>query len=182
MARAYQETYGDNEETKSLPAFSEPISPHCTVKATVLLSTPPKVAVTLIAVPVAALAETVPVPLPLVRVRSVVSEFIQVTDVVMSVWVLLFGKVASALNVTVLFFAGVVVEAVRVIDVGVPEVTVTVVVAGVTVPKAALTVVLQTPDTVAAGLTKPELLIVAQLVVLELQTTLPVRSLVDPSL
>ena len=134
------------------------------------------------AVLAAALAETVPVPLPLVSVRSVVSEFIQVTELVMSCCVLLFGKVASALNVTELLGAGVVVEAVRVIDVGVPALTDTVVVAGVMVPKAALTVVLHTPDTVAAGVSRPVLLIVAQVGVPELQMTLLVRSFVEPSL
>ena len=46
---------------------------------------------------------------------------------------------ATALNVTELAAVGVVLEAVRVIDVGVPAVTVTVVVAGVAVLKEAVT-------------------------------------------
>jgi len=141
-----------------------------------------KLAVTLMAIPAAALAEIVPVPLPLVRVRLVVSELIQVTDAVMSWGVLLPGKVASALNVTVLLGAGVVVEAERVICVGVPPLTVTVVVAGLTVPKDALIVVLQIPTTLETGLTRPLAPMVAQLVVDELHDTFPERSLVDPSL
>ena len=51
---------------------------------TVLLVTPPKLADTLILLPVVAEAEIVPAPLPLVRVRWVVSELFQVTEVVMS--------------------------------------------------------------------------------------------------
>lgn len=57
---------------------------HCIVSVTVLLVTPPKLADTLILLPVVALAEIVPAPLPLVRVRWVVSELFQVTEVVMS--------------------------------------------------------------------------------------------------
>ena len=51
----------------------------------------------------------------------------------------MFGNVAIAVNVTELAAVGLVVDAVRVIDVGVPAVTVTVVVAGVAVLKEALT-------------------------------------------
>ena len=72
-----------------------------------LLFTPPKLAVTLICVPTATVAEIVPVVLPLVRVKSVGSELIQVTDIVMFCCVPLFGKVAMAVNVTVLFCGGV---------------------------------------------------------------------------
>ena len=75
-----------------------------------LLSTPLKLALTLIGVPRGALALTVPVPLPFVRVRFVVSEFIQVTEVVMSCGVELPGNIAFAVNVTVEAGAGVVGE------------------------------------------------------------------------
>ena len=71
-----------------------------------LLFTPPKDAVTLICCPTGAVAEIVPVVVPLVSVRFVVSELIQVTDVVMSCCPLVLAKVARALNVTVLFCAG----------------------------------------------------------------------------
>ena len=73
-------------------------------------------------------------------------------------------------------------DAVRLIDRGVPSVTVTVVVAALTVPEAALIVVSQIPETDFTGLTNPLELIAAHEVVLELQFTLPVRSLVEPSL
>jgi len=76
----------------------------------------------------------------------------------------------------------VVVDAVSVIDVGVPSLTVTVVVAAVTVPDAALMVVVQTPVTVLTGVTSPFWLTVAQEVVPELQLTFPVRFWVEPSL
>jgi hypothetical protein len=92
------------------------------------------------------------------------------------------GKVAIARKVTVLFACGVVVEAVKVIEVGVPSVMVTVVVAAVTVPDAALIVVVQMPVTALTGVTSPLALIVAHEVALELQFTFPVRSWVDPSL
>lgn len=69
-----------------------------------------------------------------------------------------------------------------VIEVGVPSLTVTVVVAALTVPAAALIVVVQTPVTVLTGVTSPFWLMVAQEVVPELQTTLPVRFWVEPSL
>jgi hypothetical protein len=49
-------------------------------------------------------AESVPVPLPFVSVRFVVSDTIQVTEVVTSCGVLLFGNVAFAVKVTVLLF------------------------------------------------------------------------------
>jgi len=140
------------------------------------------VAVTVILVPEPAAAEMVPLPLPLVRVKLVVSELVQVTEVVMSCCVLLLGNVARAVNVTLEFAVGVSVDACRLMEVGVPSLTVTVVVAGVAVPKAAEIVVVQTPATVLAGVTKPVLLMVAQLVVPELQPTFPVRSLVEPSL
>jgi len=52
----------------------------------------------------------------------------------------------------------------------------------VTVPEAAPMVVVQIPVTLLAGLTRPDVLTVAQEVLLELQLTLPVRSFVDPSL
>lgn len=137
---------------------------------------------TVILVPEPAAAEMVPLPLPLVRVKLVVSELVQVTEVVMSCCVLLLGNVARAVNVTLEFAVGVSVDACRLMEVGVPSLTVTVVVAGVAVPKAAEIVVVQTPATVLAGVTKPVLLMVAQLVVPELQPTFPVRSLVEPSL
>ena len=124
----------------------------------------------------------VPVPLPLVRVRSVVSELTQVTELVMSCGVLLLGNVAKALKVTLLLAVGVVVDADNVICVGVPPLTVTMVVAGLAVPKAALIVVVQMPTTLDTGLTRPLPVMVAQLVVDELQETFPVRSLVEPSL
>jgi len=127
-------------------------------------------------------AESVPVPLPLVSCRLVVSELIHVTEVVMSCGVLLFGKVAIAVKVTVLLLRGGFGVNVNKIDSGVPSLTVTVVVAAVTVPEAALMVVVQIPVMLLTGLTKPLELIVAQDVVPELQETFPVRSLVDPSL
>lgn len=71
---------------------------------------------------------------------------------------------------------------VSVMELGVPSVTVTVVVAALTVPNEALIVLVQTPEILAAGLTRPAELMVAQDVLLELHDTLPVRSLVDPSL
>jgi hypothetical protein len=71
---------------------------------------------------------------------------------------------------------------VRLIELGVPSLTVTLVVAALTVPIAALMVVVQTPETPFAGITKPVEPIVAQLLSLELHSTLPVRSLVLPSL
>ncbi len=111
-----------------------------------------------------------------------VSETTQVTELVMSCAVPLLGKIAFAVNVTELLCCGVVVEAVKVMDVGVPGVTVTVVVAALTVPEAALIVLVQTPATVLTGLTRPFPPIVAQEVVLEPQLTFPVRSLVEPSL
>jgi len=49
-------------------------------------------------------AESVPVPLPLVSVRFVVSDTTQVTELVMSCGVLLLGNVAFAVKVTVLLF------------------------------------------------------------------------------
>jgi hypothetical protein len=71
---------------------------------------------------------------------------------------------------------------VSLIELGVPSLTVTVVVAALTVPIAALIVVWQAPVTLLAGVTKPVELIVAQLVSLEVQSTLPVKSFVEPSL
>ena len=109
------------------------------VNVTMLLFTPSKVACTLIWVPGVAPPEIVPAPLPWVNVKSVVLELFQVTEVVMSCWPLVPGNVAIALNVTELAGDGFVGVAVRVIDVGVPAVTVTVVVAGLAVLKEALT-------------------------------------------
>jgi hypothetical protein len=74
------------------------------------------------------------------------------------------------------------VEPVSIILVGVPPVTVTVVVAVLTVPEAALIVVLQTPVMVFTGVTNPPELIVAQDGALEFQLTFPVRFCVEPSL
>lgn len=128
-------------------------------------------------------ADRVPVVLPVVSVKFVVSELIHVTEVVMSCWVLVPGNVASALKVTVVLWVGVVDDADKIIDVGVPSVTVTVVVAAVTVPEAALMVAVQIPVTLLTGVTSPEGLMPAQDVALsELQLTFPVRSLVEPSL
>jgi len=155
---------------------------HCTVSIHTLLCTLLKLAVMLIAVPGCALPDTVPRLLPLVRVKSVVSVLIQVTEVVMSCCVLLPANVASALNVTVPFTEGVVVDAVSTICVGAPSLTVTVVVAAATVPSAAEMVVVQIPVTVATGLTRPLPLMVAQDGVPELHSTFPVKSLVEPSL
>jgi hypothetical protein len=50
------------------------------------------------------------------------------------------------------------------------------------VPKEPLMVVVQTPLTLAAGVTNPDALMFAQLVVDELHNTFPDRSWVDPSL
>jgi hypothetical protein len=149
---------------------------------TTLLVTPPKLADTLILLPVVALAEIVPAPLPLVRVKLVVSELFQVTEVVMSWGVLLLGNRAFAVNVRDELAGGVVVEAVNVMDVGLPCDTVMVVVAGLTVPKLALICVVHTPLTVLAGVTSPDLLMVAQVGVAEFHKTWPVRSFVVPSL
>lgn len=146
-----------------------------------MLSTPSKLAWTVMLRP-AEPAESVPVLLPFVSIRLVVSETIQLTELVMSCGVLLPGNIALAENVTVVLLCGVVVEGVNVIDVGVPSVTVTVVVAALIVPEAALMVVVHTPVTVLIGLTRPFASIVAQDVVSELQWTLPVKSWVDPSL
>lgn len=147
-----------------------------------LLFTPPKLAVTLICVPTAAAAEMAPVVLPLVRVRSVGLELFQVTDVVIFCCVPLLGKVAMAKNVTVLFTGGNRGFAVKRILVGVPSVTVTVVLAGVAVLKEALICVVQTPATVLSGVTMPLLLMEAQVGVVEPQRTFPVKSRVEPSL
>jgi hypothetical protein len=109
----------------------------------------------------------------------------QVTEVVMSCCVLLFGKVAIALNVTWLLTAGVRVDAVRFIDVGLPAVTVRGVVAGVIVPNAALIVAEHVPATDALGVMSPVWLMVPQVwppELVRLHATFPVRSLVDPSL
>jgi len=153
-----------------------------TVRVTVLLSTPLKLALTLIGVPRGALALTVPVPLPFVRVRFVVSEFIQVTEVVMSCGVELPGNIAFAVNVTVEAGAGVVGEAVSVIDVGVPGVTVAVVEGEVMVPKLAVISVVQMLETTCGAVMTPAALIGAQAGADEFQSARPVRSLVDPSL
>ena len=106
----------------------------------------------------------------------------QVTEVVMSWGVLLPGNRAVAVNVTDELAVGVVVEATSVIEVGLPCVTVMVVVAGLTVPKLALICVVHTPVTVLTGVTRPDLLIVAQLGFAEFHKTWPVRSFVVPSL
>ena len=71
---------------------------------------------------------------------------------------------------------------VRLMDVGVPSVTVTIVVAGARVPEEALMVVVQMPLTFAAGVTNPDALIFAQVFDDELHNTFPDRSFVDPSL
>ena len=63
-----------------------------------------------------------------------------------------------------------------------PWLTVTVVVAVLTVPEAALIVVVQMPVTVLTGVTRPFEPIVAQDVELELQLTFPVKFCVEPSL
>ena len=89
----------------------------------------------------------------------------------MSWGVLLLGNRAVAVNVTDEFAVGVLVEAIRVIEVGLPCATVMVVVAGLTVPKLALICVVHTPATVLAGVTSPDLLIVAQLGVAEFHKT-----------
>jgi hypothetical protein len=152
------------------------------VNVTTLLLMLAKLACTVIAVPTVALPEIVPVPLPWVNVKNVGLELIQVTDCVMTCGPLLFGNVASAVKVTVVAGGGLLPETVRVIVVGVPSVTVTVVVAAATVPLLALIVVVQTPVTLLTGATRPDVLMVAQLVVLELHKTLPVKSCCDPSL
>ena len=56
------------------------------------------------------------------------------------------------------------------------------VVAGLAELKEALTCVVQTPKTVVSGVTRPVLLIVAQVGVAEFQRTFPVKSFVEPSL
>lgn len=76
---------------------------YCTVNVITLLSTPAKLACTVMVNP-AEFAESVPVPLPLVSVRFVVSDTTQVTELVMSCGVLLLGNVAFAVKVTVLLF------------------------------------------------------------------------------
>ena len=147
-----------------------------------MLRTPSKLAWTVMVKP-AELADSVPLPLPWVNVKLVGSELIQATEEVMSCCVPLPGKIALAVKVTVVSCAGVVLGLTEsVIEVGVPSVTVTVVVAALTVPEAALIVVVQTPLTVLAGVTSPLELIVAQEVVSELQFTFPVRSFCVPSL
>jgi len=171
-----------NRPSLSLPASETVVCLYWTVKVTVLLFTPAKLAVTLMLVPVVALAESVPVPLPFVRVRAVVLELTQVTEEVISCCVLLPGKVATALKVIVVLAGGVAVDAVSMICVGVPALTVTIVVAALTVPEEALMVVLQTPETFETGETRPLALTVAQLVVDELHRAWPVRFLVVPSL
>jgi hypothetical protein len=158
---------------------------YCTVKVTVLLFTLSKVAVTLMTSPCPAADDIVPVPVPFVRVRSVVLEITQVTEVVMSCCVLLLGKVAFAVNVTWLFAVGVSVDAVNTIEVGVPSVTVRGVVAGVIVPNAALIVAEHVPATDALGVMSPVWLMVPQVwppELVRLHATFPVRSWVDPSL
>ena len=94
----------------------------------------------------------------------------------------LLGKVALAVNVIAVPAFGARLDTVRLIEVGVPSVTVIVLVAALAVLNEALIVVVQTPETLAAGLTRPPGLMVAQDGLLELHETLPVRSLVDPSL
>lgn len=111
-----------------------------------------------------------------------VSELIQVTELVMSCGLLVPGIMPKALNVSVLLSAGVVVDGVNVICAGVPPLTISEVVAGLTVPKEALMFVVQIPITPDTGLTKPLLLMVAQLVVDQLHETFPVRSFVVPTL
>lgn len=155
---------------------------HCViVRVTVLLSTPLNRAVTLIVFPGVAEALIVPVPLPLLRVSSVVSELIQVTEVVTSCGVLTPGKVASAVNVTMSLGPGLGLSTCNIIDVGVPGVTVTLTEEALTVPKLAPMVVVQMLATDSEGLTRPLALIVAQSASDEVQVTRPVRSLVLPS-
>ena len=72
---------------------------YCTFKVTWLLRTPAKLACTVICKP-AEPAESVPVPLPFVSVRFVVSDTTQVTELVMSCCVPL--NVPIAVKVTVL--------------------------------------------------------------------------------
>ena len=79
------------------------VSRYCTVNVTRLLSTPAKLACTLMVKP-AEFAESVPVPLPFVSVRLVVSDTTQVTELVTSWGVPLLGNVALAVKVTVLLF------------------------------------------------------------------------------
>jgi hypothetical protein len=152
------------------------------VRVTVLLSTPPKLAVTFIVIPAVAVALTVPVVLPSVSVRSVVSEFIHVTEVVMSCGVPFPGKIAFARNVTEELAVGLVGDAVSVIDVGVPGVTVAAVEGEAIVPKLAVMFVVQILETTCGAVITPAALIVAQAGTDEFQSALPVRSLVDPSL
>lgn len=121
-------------------------------------------------------------PLPCVSGTLVGSESIQVTDEVMSCGLALLGNVALAVNVIEVPGFGARLDTVRLIEVGVPSVTVMVAVAAVAVLNEAVIVVVQTPEILAAGLTRPAELMVAQDVLLELHDTLPVRSFVDPSL
>ena len=74
-----------------------------------------------------------------------------------------------AVKVTLVAGLGLELLTLRSIDVGMPSVTVTVVVAGAIVPKEALTVVVQTPLTAFAGVSNPAPLMAPQLVVDELQ-------------
>ena len=95
---------------------------------------------------------------------------------------LLPGKRALAVKVIDVPGAGLGFETVRVIEVGVPSVTLRVAPDAVIVPSAALIVAWQIPATLLTGETSPDELTVAHVVSLELQSTLPVRSCVDPSL
>jgi len=92
------------------------------------------------------------------------------------------GNIAFAVNVTVEAGAGVVGEAVSVIDVGVPGVTVAVVEGEVMVPKLAVISVVQMLETTCGAVMTPAALIGAQAGADEFQSARPVRSLVDPSL
>src|SRR5215469_17835997 len=97
-------------------------------------------------------------------------------------WRPLPGNRAWAVNVTCEPTGGLLLLTVRVMEVGVPWVTVTEDADAFTVPSAAPMLVVQRPATLVAGVTRPLVLIVAQLVSLELHSTFPVRSCVDPSL
>lgn len=147
---------------------------------------PPKAQDTVM-VSAGALAEIVPVPLPFVSVRFVGSELFQVHESVMSGGVPIVGNIAVAAKVTLVLTATLTPLwfpfTVRVIEEGVPSLTVIVAVDELTVPCAAVIVVVHTPPgTVLGGETRPAELMVAHVVSLELHDTFPVKSCVEPSL
>jgi len=156
---------------------------YCTVIVTRLLVMLFSVALTVICVPAVALELTVALPLPCVKVRSVVSETFHATEVVTSSAWLVPENVPRAVNVMVVPWVGVVVEGVSAMDNSDPGVTVIVAVEALTVPKLALIVVVQIAVTVCAALTRPVVgLTPAQVGVPDDQSTFPVRSFVVPSL